>query len=97
MKTTISKGKIFSAIFSILLLAGLTLPQSLRAEGTNKYKYEPQRSGEPEVPAGFVGIGPVVAGSVNYDALPSKARKFLEKYCDGHAVVRCEKRFTSGE
>lgn len=46
---------------------------------------------------GFTGVGPVVSGSVDYKALPNKARKFLEKYCDGHAVVKCEKKFTSGE
>lgn len=45
----------------------------------------------------YTGVGPVVSGSVDYKALPSKARKFLEKHCDGHAVVKCQKEYTSGE
>lgn len=59
--------------------------------------YTSQRSGLPEIPGGYTGVGPVVSGSVDYQALPSKARKFLEKNCDGHAVVKCNKMFTSGE
>ena len=43
------------------------------------------------------GWGRVVSGGVDYEALPSKARKFLQKYCDGHAITRCEKEFTSGD
>lgn len=59
--------------------------------------YTSQRNGLPEIPAGYTGVGPVVSGSVDYQALPSKARKFLEKHCDGHAVVKCNKEYTSGE
>lgn len=51
----------------------------------------------PETPIGFTGIGPVVSGSVSYDEMPSKARKFLERHCDGHAVVKLEKEFESGD
>ena len=51
----------------------------------------------PETPAGFTGIGPVVSGSVAYGDIPSKARKFLERHCDGHAIVRIEKEFASDE
>lgn len=64
---------------------------------------KPAKSGEtrqsivPETPIGFTGIGPVVSGSVNYDDIPSKARKFLERHCDGHAVVKIDKQFASGE
>lgn len=36
-----------------------------------------------------------MAGSVDYSKLPSKARKFLERYCDGHAIVRCDKTYAS--
>ena len=43
----------------------------------------------------FAGVGPAVAGSVDYSKLPSKARKFLERYCDGHAIVRCDKTYAS--
>lgn len=72
---------------------------SAMAEGMPKDEpiYVSQRSGMPEIPGGFTGVGPVVSGTVDYSALPSKARKFLEKNCDGHAVVKCNKMFTSGE
>lgn len=50
----------------------------------------------PETPMGFTGVGPVISGSVSYDDMPSKARKFLERHCDGHAVVRLDKEFASG-
>ncbi len=49
-----------------------------------------------ETTTGFAGIGPVVAGSVTYNDLPSKARKFLERNCDGHAVVKLDKQYASG-
>ena len=52
---------------------------------------------ETETPAGFTGIGPVVSGSVAYGDIPSKARKFLERHCDGHAIVRIDKEFASDE
>lgn len=51
----------------------------------------------PAVPAGFTGIGPVISGSIGYDDLPSKARKFLEGHCDGHAVVQLDKVFASDQ
>lgn len=87
------------ALALAFIFAGFSAVQTLRGESYKKenYKLEQQRNGLPEVPAGFTGIGPVVSGSVDYEALPSKARKFLEKHCDGHAVVKCEKEFTSGE
>lgn len=56
---------------------------------------QPAATAMPETPAGFTGIGPVVAGSVSYDDMPSKARKFLERNCDGHAVVKLDKEFAS--
>jgi len=40
--------------------------------------------------------GSAVSGNVDYSKLPSKARKFLERYCDGHAVVQCEKVYEQG-
>lgn len=72
---------------------------SASAEGMPKDEpvYMSQRSGMPDLPGGFTAVGPVVSGSVDYKALPSKARKFLEKNCDGHAVVKCNKTYTSGE
>jgi len=42
------------------------------------------------------GVGPVVSGSADYSKMPSKAQKFLAKHCDGHAVVRCEKNYSTG-
>lgn len=88
------------ALVVMFIFAGFSAAQTLRGETspkTDSYKFEQQRSGLPEVPPGFTGVGPVVSGSVDYASLPSKARKFLEKHCDGHAVVKCEKQFTSGE
>lgn len=46
-----------------------------------------------QAPPGFTGIGPVIAGSASYDQIPKKARKFLEKNCDGHAIVRCDHQY----
>lgn len=60
-------------------------------------EYIAPRAVVPDVPPGYTGVGPVVAGSVDYSSIPSKARKFLEKHCDGHAVVRCQKEYTSGD
>lgn len=45
----------------------------------------------------YRGVGPVEAGSVTFDQLPSKTRKFLRKHCNGRAVVRCDKVFTTGQ
>lgn len=47
-------------------------------------------------PTFYTGVGPAIAGSADYSKIPSKAKKFLEKHCDGHAVVRCEKNYISG-
>lgn len=50
-----------------------------------------------QVPPGYTGIGPVEQGSVLFDNIPAKSRKFLQKNCDGHAIVKCEKQFASGD
>lgn len=50
-----------------------------------------------QVPPGYTGIGPVVQGSVSFESIPAKSRKFLQKNCDGHAIVKCEKQFASGD
>ena len=36
-------------------------------------------------------------GSVLFDNIPAKSRKFLQKNCDGHAIVKCDKQFASGD
>lgn len=111
MKKTIFRRTLFLAIAAIIL-TGAGSVQSLSAEGlynmTDSAKTEtsgnagaaksivPPASEDP-FQHQFTGVGPVVSGSVDYKALPGKARKFLEKYCDGHAIVKCEKKFTSGE
>lgn len=69
----------------------------LSAQDNAAYEYIAPRAAAEEIPMGFSGVGPVVSGSVDYSSLPSKARKFLQKHCDGHAVVKCEKTFTSGD
>lgn len=58
---------------------------------------QPAPTAMPETPIGFTGVGPVISGSVSYDDMPSKARKFLERHCDGHAVVQLDKEFASGD
>ena len=50
-----------------------------------------------QVPPGYTGIGPVEQGSVLFDNIPAKSRKFLQKNCDGHAIVKCDKQFASGD
>lgn len=82
------------AIFAAFSVMAEEMPKD---EKMTAAVYTQQRSGLPEIPAGYTGVGPVVSGSVDYQSLPSKARKFLEKNCDGHAVVKCNKMFTSGE
>lgn len=81
------------ALFAAFSAVAEEMPKDVQTSAT----YVSQRSGLPDIPGGYTGIGPVVSGSVDYQALPSKARKFLEKHCDGHAVVKCNKEYTSGE
>lgn len=69
----------------------------MAATAQNVREYIAPRATVPEAPEGFTGLGPVISGSVEYSSIPSKARKFLQKHCDGHAVVKCEKQFTSGD
>lgn len=61
-----------------------------------KYRYIQQRDQKPDIQDDFTGISTVVSNAVEYGMLPSRARKFLEKHCDGHAVIKCEKILTSG-
>lgn len=60
-------------------------------------EYIAPRTASPEVPPGYTGVGPVISGSLDFSKIPEKARKFLQKHCDGHAVVKCEKEYASGE
>jgi len=80
-----------------IVIAGMTMITA--AFGTvaqNAYEYIAPRTAVPEVPPGYIGVGPVVSGSLDFSKIPSKARKFLQKHCDGHAVVKCEKEYGSG-
>lgn len=65
-------------------------------DSADTYEYIAPRTPVPDIAAGYGGVGPVVSGSVDYNSIPSKARKFLQKHCDGHAVVKCEKEYTTG-
>lgn len=88
------------ALVVMFVFAGFCAVQTVRGEAAPKdakYNYNNHQTQLPEPSAGFTSVGPAVSGTVDYEALPSKARKFLEKHCDGHAVVKCEKTFTSGE
>lgn len=86
-----------SRISMLLSVTALMVVCGFAMTAQSNYRYSSQRNGMPEVPPGFTGIGPVVSGSVDYDNIPSKAKKFLAKNCDGAAVVKCEKVFSSGE
>ena len=91
--------KYISAVAAILIFSGvfnMTIADELVASDAGKA--QPNSIKIPDYPMQeFGGPGPVVSGSVEFDALPSKARKFLQKHCDGHAVVKCERCFSSGE
>lgn len=77
------------------LVASASAPTAL-AEGGGSFDGIVPPAGLPALPPGFGGIGPVVSGSVEYSAIPKKARRFLERHCNGQAVTRCEKEFASG-
>ncbi len=97
MKKTIGIGNCIKAVAAMLMLVVFS-QFNVGAQATKtSYEHAAPRAGVTAPPAGFLGVGPVVSGSVDYSSLPSKARKFLQKHCDGHAVVRCEKEFTSGD
>lgn len=80
-------------------LAGLAMMAvgAVQSQAQTTYEYIAPRTSVPDVPPGYTGVGPVVSGSVDFGSIPSKARKFLQKHCDGHAVVKCEKEYTSGD
>jgi len=94
MKTTFKSFRLLPALLTgMVMLASIVFTAGAQAT----YEYIAPRTAMPDIPPGFTGVGPVVSGSVDYSSIPSKARKFLQKHCDGHAVVRCEKKFTSGD
>lgn len=76
--------------FRMLLGAGLILGAAFGAAAQNT-------EAGPPPPPGFTGIGPVVSGSVDYKDIPGKARKFLEKNCDGHAIVKCQHEYAADD
>jgi len=97
MKKTIETVNCIKAVASILVIAFFAQFNANAQTTKATYEYIAPRTGMSEIPPGFSGVGPVISGSVDYSSLPSKARKFLQKHCDGHAVVKCEKEFTSGD
>ena len=50
---------------------------------------------EPQINNGMPGI--VMAGSQNYNKIPEKARKFVDKHFKGTAVSKCEQYFAKGQ
>lgn len=89
-----------AALFLVLVFAGFSALEPVKGEtgpiatqASYGQLYHPTSITSEATPE----VATVVSGTVGYETLPSKARKFLEKHCDGHAVVKCEKRFTSGE
>lgn len=79
-------------------LAGLALMTTgvVTSSAQTTCEYIAPRTSVSDVPPSYTGVGPVVSGSVDFASIPSNARKFLQKHCDGHAVVKCEKQYTSG-
>ena len=100
MKATSSIfGKVFSGITIMVALFGASSfasAEQVHQPSNRTVEYIAPQPALPEVPPGFAGVGPVISGSVEYSAIPSKARKFLEKHCDGHAVIKCQKEYNSG-
>ena len=100
MKTLSTSRFMPAAVVRLMMalpVAAVLCLSVVTATGQTRYEYLAPRTSLPDVPPGYAGVGPVVSGGVDYEALPSKARKFLQKYCDGHAITRCEKEFTSGD
>lgn len=90
------KGVVAGLAFAAAGVPVVVAAEAQAGETVGTYEGVMPRAGIPALPPGFEGIGPVVSGSVDYSALPGKARKFLEKNCNGHAVTRCDKEFSSG-
>lgn len=93
MKTRFNATRLLPAVISGMIMGVMALSSDAQ---TPVREYIAPRTTMPQVPPGFTGIGPVVSGSIDYSKIPSKARKFLEKHCDGHAVVKCQKEYSSG-
>ncbi|MDE6528051.1 MAG: hypothetical protein K2L78_03280 [Muribaculaceae bacterium] len=94
MKKIINFPRLLPAVVAGLVMMAAT---AFGASAQSAYEYIAPRASLPEVPPGFSGVGPVVSGSIDFSKIPSKARKFLQKHCDGHAVVKCEKEYASGD
>ena len=93
MKTRFNATRLLPAVISGMIMGVMAFSSDAQ---TPVREYIAPRTTMPQVPPGFTGIGPVVSGSIDYSKIPSKARKFLEKHCDGHAVVKCQKEYSSG-
>lgn len=89
----INRLRLLIGACTLLLMAGTAFAQGQKSvDSANMTESSGMR-----VPPGYTGIGPVISGSVSFESVPQKARKFLQKYCDGHAVTKCEKQFMSGD
>ena len=64
------------ALMMALPVAAVLCLSVVTATGQTRYEYLAPRTSLPDVPPGYAGVGPVVSGGVDYEALPSKARKF---------------------
>ena len=88
MKRVINFPRLLPAVVAgVMMMCASAYETSAQAP----IEYIAPRTSIPDVPPGFTGIGPVVSGSIDFSKIPAKARKFLQKHCDGHAVVKCEK------
>jgi len=94
MKKIINFPRLLPAVIAGVVMMAVG-DSSASAQAT--YEYIAPQTSLPEIPPGFSGVGPVVSGSVDFSKIPSNARKFLQKHCDGHAVVKCDKTYSTGD
>lgn len=94
MKRIINFPRLLPAVIAGVVMM---VAAAFGASAQSTYECIAPRTSLPEVPPGFTGVGPVVSGSIDFSKIPDKARKFLQKHCDGHAVVKCEKEYASGD
>lgn len=71
--------------FFLLLALSLATHAALMAQNNIPQPTEAERL------AMMQGIGPAISGSVNYDKLPEKARKFIQDYFSDQQIVKLEK------
>lgn len=52
---------------------------------------------DPQIPILETGIGPAIAGSVDYTTIPRDARSFIHKHFRHLTIAECDREFSSGK